>query len=60
MEMIPMFKYNVAQQAVMILMMSLFSRTSVYFSIPQNCTRMRLRTPKIIKFSLGSMPPDPP
>ena len=24
------------------------------------CTRMRLRTPEIIKISWGSMPPDPP
>ena len=48
MEMIPVFKYNVAQQAVMILVMSLFSRSSVCFS---ECTRMRLRTPKIIKFA---------
>ena len=24
------------------------------------CTRMRLTTPKIIKISWGSMPPDPP
>ena len=47
----------VAQQAMTIMMMSLFSRSSVCFSV---CLRMHLRTPKITKISWGSMPPDSP
>ena len=47
----------VAQQAVMIMMMSLFSRSSVCFSV---CLRVHLNAPKINKISWGSMPPDPP
>ena len=38
-------------------MMSLFSRSSVDFS---ECTKMNLRTLKIIKISWGSIPPDLP
>ena len=51
------FSVPVVWQAMMILMMSLFSRNSVCFSV---CLRMRLRTPKIIKIFWGSIPPDPP
>ena len=47
----------VAQQAMMMMMMSLFSRSSVCFSV---CLRMHLRTPKIMKTYWWSMPPDPP
>ena len=45
----------VAQQAMIILMMSLFSRISVCFSacMPQN-TRMRLRAPEISNFPGGA------
>ena len=46
----------VAQQTMM-MMVSLFSRSSVCFSV---CLRMHHRTPKITKISWESMPPDPP
>ena len=46
----------VAQQAMMIMMMRLFSRSSLCFSV---CLGMHLRTPKSPKFLGGSMPPDP-
>ena len=45
----------VAQQAMMILVMSLFSRSSVCFSV---YLRMHQNAPKV-KISWRSMPPDP-
>ena len=47
----------VVQQAIMIVMMSLFSRGLVCFSV---CFRMRLRTLKINKILWESMAPHTP